>query len=38
MTNLYFEELEAVEELVDAKDYGVVFGVGFVAGVLIFIT
>lgn len=37
MTSLYFEELERAEELFDAKDYGAVFGVGFLAGVVIFV-
>lgn len=37
VTSLYFEELERAEELFDAKDYGAVFGVGFLAGVIIFV-
>ena len=35
--NLYFEELEKVEELADAKDYGVAFGVSFCAAIIVYV-
>lgn len=37
MENLYFEELEKVEELSDAKDYGAAFGVSFCVAIIVYV-
>jgi hypothetical protein len=37
MEKLHFEELETVEDLADAADYGAAFGIGFLVGVIIYV-
>lgn len=37
MEKLHFEELEIVEDLADASDYGAAFGIGFLVGIVIYV-
>lgn len=37
MKEVYFEELEVVESMADAKDLGSAFGIGFLVGIIVYV-